>query len=103
MAAGQVLKTVARPVPLRMYSHSLALGCQCISRKPPGLIVTIDAATVFDTRKLVLSAIRTVPLLVSRFGAISPSLNTNGFGGLPATAAICASTAVSGSAGVFVR
>jgi hypothetical protein len=43
-----------------------ALGCQCISRTSPGLIVTCVAATVFDTRKLVLSAIRTVPLLVSR-------------------------------------
>ena len=45
-----------------------ALGCQCISRTSPGLIVTCVAATVFDTRKLVLSAIRTVPLLVSREG-----------------------------------
>src|SRR6185312_666010 len=99
MAAGPVLKTVARPE--RIYNHSSALGCQCISRRPPGLTVTCVAAIVFDTRKLVLSAIRTVPLLVSRFGAISPSLNTNGFGGFPATAAICPSTAASGGAGVF--
>jgi hypothetical protein len=53
MACGPVLKTVARQAPLRMYSHSSALGCQCISRRPPGLIVTIAAATVLDTRKLV--------------------------------------------------
>src|ERR1700722_6464936 len=90
MACGPVLKTVGRPVPLRMYSHSSALGCQCISRMPPGLIVTCDAAMVLDTKKLLLSAIRTDPLFVSRFGCISPSLNTNGLGGLPATAAISA-------------
>jgi cytochrome c peroxidase len=37
---------------------------------PPGLIVTIDAATVFDTRKLVLSAIRTVRNLLSHPSAV---------------------------------
>src|SRR4029077_7301579 len=99
MAAGPVLKTVARPVPFRMYSHSSALGCQCIALRPPGLMVTRDAAIVLETRKLVLSAIRTEPLLFSRLGSISPSLNTYECGGLPAAAAICASTAASEGAG----
>src|ERR1700720_1126209 len=52
IAAGPVLKTVARPVPLRMYSHSSALGCQCISRMPPGLIVTCAAAIVFRNKEV---------------------------------------------------
>src|SRR4029077_6546339 len=102
MAAGPVLKTVARPVPLRMYSHSSALGCQCISRMPPGLIVTRAVAIVFETWKFLLSALRTAPLFVSRFGAISPRLNTKGFGGLPAAAAICVSTVGSGGAGILL-
>jgi hypothetical protein len=53
-------------------------------------------------RKLVLSAIRTVPLFVSWLGGISASLNTKGFGSLPAAAAICAFTVGSGDAGVLL-
>jgi hypothetical protein len=69
-----------------------------MSRRPPGFTVTRAAAIVFDTRKLLLSGIRTVPLFVSRFGGKSAKLNTKGFGGLPAAAAICASTISSGGA-----
>jgi len=47
-----------------------------MSRSPPGFIVTRVAAIVFDTRKLLLSAIWTVPLFVSMLGGISARLNT---------------------------
>src|SRR5215471_14745613 len=99
IAAGPVLKTIIRAEPLRKYAHSSAFGCQCISRRPPGFTVTRVAAIVLDTRKLLLSAIHTAPLFVSRFGGISARRNTKGFGGLPAAAAICASTISSGGAG----
>jgi hypothetical protein len=81
MAAGPVLKTVARPVPLRMYTPFVGVRCQCISRRPPGLIVTKAAAIALDTRKFVLSATLTIPLFVSRLGCISESLNTKECGG----------------------
>src|SRR5271165_5252872 len=99
IAAGPVLKMVVRAVPWRKYAHSSAFGCQCMSRRPPGFNVTRVAAIVFDTRKLLLSAIRTVPLFVSRLGGKSARLNTKGFGGLPAAEAIWASTVSSGGAG----
>src|SRR5215472_17514346 len=99
IAAGPVLKTVTRAAPLIKYAHSSAFGCQCISRRPPGFTVTRVAAIVFETRKLLLSAVCTVPLFVSRFGGLSERRNTKGFGGLPATAAICASTISSGGTG----
>jgi len=66
------------------------------------LIVTCVAAIIFETRELLLSAIRTVPLLVSRLGGMSPSLNTKGFGGLPVTAAICALRLGSRGAGILL-
>jgi hypothetical protein len=40
------------------------LGCQCISRSPPGFISTSAAAVVVLTGKFLESLIRTVPLLV---------------------------------------
>ena len=80
-----------------MYSHSSAFGCQCIALRPPGLIVTRAAAIVFETKKLVLSAVCTIPLFVSRTG-ISASLNIYGFGGFSVPAVICASTSESGGA-----
>src|SRR3982074_3604567 len=67
-AFGPVLKTVICPLPLIQYCHSSALGCQCISRRPPGRTVTSAAATVVETVKLRLSAIRTEPPFVSRAG-----------------------------------
>src|SRR2546430_6679092 len=88
-AFGPVLKTVIWPLPLIQYGHSSALGCQCVSRKPPGRTVTSAAATVVETVKLRLSAIRTEPPFVSRAGAADPSEKVNGCGGahLPLTAA----------------
>src|SRR5260221_12155221 len=61
-ACGPVLNTVMRPWPLTQYCHSSAFGCQCISRMPPGLIVSSAAAIVVDTLNVLLSAIRTLPL-----------------------------------------
>src|SRR6202048_3039466 len=82
-AFGPVLKTVICPLPLIQYCHSSALGCQCISRRPPGRTVTSAAAIVVETVKLRLSAIRTEPPLVSRAGAPDPSEKVNGCGGAP--------------------
>src|ERR1700682_1319747 len=82
-AFGPVLKTVICPLPLIQYCHSSALGCQCISRKPPGCTVTSAAATVVETVKLRLSAIRAEPPLVSGAGAPDPSEKVNGCGGTP--------------------
>src|SRR6201999_3126666 len=80
-AFGPVLKIVICPLPLIQYCHSSALGCQCISRMPPGWMVSNAAAIVVDTVKLRLSAMCTVPPLVSRAGAPDPSENVNGCGG----------------------
>src|SRR5580692_6441584 len=82
-AFGPVLKTVICPLPLIQYCHSSALGCQCISRKPPGRTVTSAAATVVETVKLRLSAMCTVPPFVSRAGAPDPSEKVKGCGGAP--------------------
>src|SRR5208283_858402 len=60
-ALGPESKTVMRPLPLIQYCHSSALGCQCISRSPPGCRVTRAAAIVLETMKLLLSAIRASP------------------------------------------
>jgi hypothetical protein len=57
---------------------------------------------ICDRFRLVLSAIRTVPLFVSWFGCISESLNTKGLGGFPAADAICASTVANGGAGILL-
>src|SRR5580704_6109582 len=82
-ASGPVLKTVMRPFPLTQYCHSSALGCQCISRSPPGRSVTNAAAIVVDAVKLLESAILTSPPLVCGVGAADPSENVNGCGGEP--------------------
>src|SRR5947209_2174340 len=82
-AFGPVLKTVMVPLPLIQYCHSSAFGCQCISRKPPGRIVSNAAAIVVETVKFLLSATCTVPPRVSRVGAIDPSEKVNGCGGVP--------------------
>src|SRR5260370_37152375 len=89
-AFGPVLNTVMRPLPLIQYCHSSALGCQCSSRMPPGCTVTRAAAIVFETLKLLLSAIRTSPPLVWRVGFIEAREKVNGYGGEtsgPSTAA----------------
>src|SRR5260370_33553727 len=80
-AFGRVLNTVMRPLPLIQYCHSSALGCQCISRMPPGCTVTRAAAVVFETLKLLLSAIRTSPPLVWRVGFIEAREKGDGYGG----------------------
>src|SRR5258707_9375120 len=82
-AFGQVLKTVICHLPLIQYCHSSALGCECIYRKPPGCTVTSAAATVVETVKLRLSAIRTEPPFVSRVAGPDPSVKVNGCGGTP--------------------
>src|SRR6266404_5367198 len=82
-AFGPVLKIVIWPLPLIQYCHSSAFGCQCISRMPPGWMVSNAAATVVETVKFLLSAIRTEPPFVSRVGAIDPSEKVNGCGGAP--------------------
>ena len=63
-----------RPLPLIQYCHSLALGCQCISRIAPGLIVTMAAAIPVDTGKLVESTIRAVPPGAVGVGSIAAIL-----------------------------
>src|SRR6202035_5814802 len=84
IACGPVLNTVMRPLPLIQYCHSSALGCQCISRTPPGLTVTSAAATVVETLKLLLSATRMSPALDCLTGCEDPSAKTNGWGGAAA-------------------
>src|SRR5271169_7247713 len=88
-AFGPVLKTLIVPLPLIQYCHSSALGCQCISRMPPGRMVSNAAATVVETVKFLLSAMCTVPPFVSRAGDPDASEKVNGCGGapLPLTAA----------------
>src|SRR5260370_40605660 len=83
MAFGPVLNTVMRPLPLIQYCHSSALGCQCISRMPPGCTVTRAAAIVFETLKVLLSTTRTSPPLVWRGGFIEPMEKGDGYGGGP--------------------
>src|SRR6202035_3570484 len=86
-AFGPVLKTVICPLPLIQYCHSSALGCQCISRKPPGRTVTSAAATVVETVKLLLSAIHAWPPFVSFVSFDDLRENVNGCSGAPARAA----------------
>src|SRR4051794_2457178 len=82
-ARGPASNTVMRPSPLSQYCHSSALGCQCSSRSPPGLIVSSAAAMVVETLKVVLSASWTVPDRVALIGFVSPSDQVNGLGGAP--------------------
>src|SRR5216684_1668945 len=88
-AFGPVLKIVIVPLPLIQYCHSSALGCQCISRTPPGFIVSSAEATVVETLKLVLSARRMVPERVFLMGLVRLSGQVKTSGGAPpeATAA----------------
>src|ERR1700687_3001781 len=53
-----------RALPSIEYCHSLVLGCQCISRMPPGSTSTSAAEIVFDAGNTLVSVMRTVPLLV---------------------------------------
>src|SRR5258708_36394367 len=66
---------VMRPLPASQNCHSLALGCQCNSRKAQGLRVTSAAAIFLVTGKLRESTIRTSPPGVFRVGAIASILN----------------------------
>src|SRR5271156_4263331 len=70
LALAPVVTTVMRPLPLIQYCHSLTLGCQCISRKPPGLIVTIAAAIFKAIGKLVESTTRVSPPAVFIVGGM---------------------------------
>src|SRR4029077_788891 len=67
-------KTVMRPLPAIQNCHSEALGCQCISRIPPGLIVTKAAEKYVEIGKLRESTTRTSPPLLDAVGAIDLSL-----------------------------
>src|ERR1700737_2376475 len=53
-----------RASPSIEYCHSLVLGCQCISRRPPGSTSTSAAEIVFEAGNTLVSVIRTEPLLV---------------------------------------
>src|SRR5580700_5289439 len=66
---------VMRPLPASQNCHSLALGCQCNSRKAPGLRVTSAAATFLLGGKLRESTIRTSPPGVFLLGAMLDILN----------------------------
>src|ERR1700731_209993 len=66
---------VMRPLPASQNCHSSALGCQCNSRKAPGLRVTSAAATFLDTGKLRESTTRTSPPGVFLVGAMVDILN----------------------------
>src|ERR1700688_2908394 len=66
---------VMRPFPASQNCHSLALGCQCNSRKAPGLRVTSAAATFLLGGKLRESTIRTSPPGVFLVGAMLDILN----------------------------
>src|SRR3954449_9328357 len=64
-----------RPLPLIQYCHSAALGCQCISRMAPGLMVTMAAAMLLETGKFVESTTRASPPGELSVGCIAPILN----------------------------
>src|SRR5260370_34975390 len=82
-AFGPAANTPTCAVPLMKYTHSSALGCQCSSRKAPRRRVTSAEAMVFETWKLLLSAIRTVPAAVSRAQDWPVREQANGFLGGP--------------------
>src|ERR1700752_4653298 len=69
-----------RPLPASQNCHSLALGCQCNSRRAPGLRVTSAAATFLLTGKLRESTMRTSPPEVVRVAGIDDILNVYGIG-----------------------
>src|SRR5580692_1695264 len=73
-ALAPVSTTVIRPLPLIQYCHSLTFGCQCISRMPPGLIVTMAEAIFCATGKLLESMMRTSPPAVFFVGAMDDAL-----------------------------
>src|SRR6266478_7048810 len=80
---GPAANTPTCAVPLMKYTHSSALGCQCSSREAPGRRVTSAEAMVFETWKLLLSAICTVPAAVSRAKGWPFREKVNGFFGAP--------------------
>src|SRR5260370_18871928 len=101
-----VVKTVMRPLPLMNYCHAEAFGCQCSSRKPPGLTVTKAEAIFFDARKLRESTMRTSPALVCFVGAIASILKVYWYGDSarrPPTAALSCARDAGKSAGKMYR
>src|ERR1700682_6225021 len=104
--APSLVKTVMRALPASYYCHSEALGCQCSSRKPPGLTVTKAEAIFFDTRKLCESTMRTEPPLVCFVGAIASILKVYWYGDSarrPPTAALSCARDAGKSAGKMYR
>src|SRR5262249_8553495 len=95
-ARGPVLNMVMVASPETEYCHSSALGCQCISRKPPGYTFTKAAAMVCDALKLRLSAMRTSPPAVFLVGGMLLNAKVDGFGILPAAPAACSCSAANG-------
>src|SRR5580704_7780655 len=71
LAFAPVVTTVIRPLPRIQYCHSLTLGCQCISRNPPGLMVTIAPAIPDATGKLPESTTRISPPAVFCVGSVA--------------------------------
>src|SRR5712692_777840 len=106
VCAPAVVKTVMRPLPLMYYCHSEAFGCQCSSRKPPGLTVTKAAAIFFAARKLRESTTRTSPPRVCFVGAIASILKVYWYGDSarrPPTAALSCDRDAGKSAGNMYR
>src|ERR1700682_1169025 len=104
--APSLVKTVMRALPAREYCHSEAFGCQCSSRRPPGLMVTKAAAIFFETGKLCESTIRTEPPRVCFVGVIASILNVYWYGDStrrPPTAALSCAKDAGKSAGKMYR
>src|SRR6202012_4343006 len=72
--------TDMRPLPDSQYCHSEECGCQCSSRKAPGLRVTKAAARCVETGKLRESTMRTSPPLVGLVGAMEAIWKVNWWG-----------------------
>ena len=53
------------------YCHSRTVGCQCISRIPPGLILSMAEAIPFAAGKLLEATLRVSPTAVFRVGVIA--------------------------------
>src|SRR5215469_7873897 len=71
---------VMRPLPASQNCHSLALGCQCNSRRAPGLSVTSAEAIFLLAGKLRESTMRTSPPGAFLVGAMSDILKVYGIG-----------------------
>src|SRR4029079_12653499 len=78
-AVAPVVTTVIRPLPLIQYCHSAALGCQCISRMAPGLMVTMAAAMLLEIGKFVESTTRASPPGKLTVGCMAAILNVYRF------------------------